>query len=296
MRAGKDKRFKIGKRLYALVICLAALSLFIPVLAREGLAAGDGSQQTARAPLTPIPSRSGPGYLAPDRTPEGFLFVPPPPGPGSMALALDEELNRKSLTLHGTPRWDLAAKDADLSYPGGARAFACTLNMPIDRQATPRLCALLFRTLADVSRSTRALKRHYNRPRPFMINKKPICTPEFKTQLEGNGSYPSGHAAAGWAWALVLSEIVPDKAEEILARGRAFGESRVVCNVHWYSDIVEGRLLASATVARLHDDPDFRADMEAAKAEVTRVRAKGLNAAKACTEESKALAIGMPSP
>ena len=37
-----------------------------------------------------------------------------------------------------------------------------------------------------------------------------------------------------------------DRLEALLARGRAFGESRNVCNAHWYSDVVAGRLVGAA--------------------------------------------------
>ena len=47
-----------------------------------------------------------------------------------------------------------------------------------------------------------------------------------------DGSCPSGHTDIGWGWALILSEIAPDRTDAILERDRAFGESRVVCNVH----------------------------------------------------------------
>ena len=91
---------------------------------------------------------------------------------------------------------------------------------------------------------------------------------------------------------LILSEIEPDRAEEILDRGRAFGESRIVCNHHWYSDVVWGRFMGAATVARLHADPTFRADLEAAKAEVAAIRAKNLAPTVDCKAESSALALG----
>ena len=75
----------------------------------------------------------------------------------------------------------------------------------------------------------------------------------------------------------------------ILARGRAFGESRIICNVHWHSDVVEGRLVGSAAVARLHADPAFHADLEAAKAELAVVRANGLKPTRDCQKEADAL-------
>ena len=86
----------------------------------------------------------------------------------------------------------------------------------------------------------------------------PLAVPEARAFLEKDPSYPSGHTALGWGFALILSEIAPDRANEILARGRAFGESRIVCNHHWYSDVVWGRFMGAATVARLHADPTFR--------------------------------------
>lgn len=232
-----------------------------------------------------------PGYLSATAALQPLVFVPAPPKAGSAAFAQDEEMSRKGLGLQGSARWRLAADDAELSFPGAALAFSCAMDALLSEEETPRLLTLMRRSMTDTSRSVRIVKNHYMRPRPFMENKKPICTPLYQAQLEGNGSYPSGHAAIGWAWALILSEIAPEKADEILARGRAFGESRIVCNVHWQSDVVEGRVVAAGTVARLHADPAFRADLEAAKGEIARIRGKGLRPTRSCSEEAAALAV-----
>jgi acid phosphatase (class A) len=109
-----------------------------------------------------------------------------------------------------------------------------------------------------------------------------------------DGSYPSGHSSLGWAWALVLAEIDPENVNAILARGRAFSESRVVCGVHWQSDVSEGRHMGASTVARLHADLTFRADLEAAKAELAAVRAKGLKPTRDCQAEAAAMAFQPP--
>ena len=66
---------------------------------------------------------------------------------------------------------------------------------------------------------------------------------------------------------MILCEIVPDRTDVILARGYAFGQSRVICNVHWQSDVDAGRIMGAAAVARLHADEDFLADLEKAKTE-----------------------------
>ena len=55
-------------------------------------------------------------------------LIPPPPAADSAALALDEEVSRKSLAQRGTPRWNLAAEDANLMFPHAAGTFSCVLD------------------------------------------------------------------------------------------------------------------------------------------------------------------------
>jgi len=118
-----------------------------------------------------------------------------------------------------------------------------------------------------------------------------LCTPSEATKLEKDGSYPSGHTAVGWGWALVLSEISPEQTNAIVARGLAFGESRNACNAHWHSDVVQGKTVAAATLARLHSDATFRADLAAARAELLAVRSKSLKPTRDCAAEAAALAV-----
>jgi len=230
------------------------------------------------------------GYLQAEALPDSLALLPPPPAEGSAALALDEEVSREAIALRGTPRWELATEDADLRFPSAAGTFSCALGIPITEKDTPHLYMLLRRTLTDAGLSTYRAKNQYQRMRPFMMNGEPICTPEEEKGLRKDGSYPSGHTAIGWAWALILTEIAPEQVDAILARGRAFGESRVVCNVHWYSDVVEGRFMGAATVARLHANPSFQAELETAKAELANVRTKGLQPNRDCKAETDALA------
>ena len=234
------------------------------------------------------------GYLPTKALPNSLALLPPPPTKGSAAFAFDEEVARRTFPLRGKPRFTLALSDYDLRFPHAAGTFSCALNALITEQDTPHLYVLLRRTLTDVGLSTYAAKDHYNRNRPFMLNNEPICAPETKPELEKDGSYPSGHTAVGWAWALILSEISPQQTDAILARGRAFGESRNVCNHHWNSDVVWGRFMGAATVARLHADTTFRADLEAAKAELAVVRAKSFKPTRDCNVEASAMALQLP--
>jgi acid phosphatase (class A) len=228
--------------------------------------------------------RSGGGYLK-EPLADSLVLSPPPPAPGSPAETRDLEGARDALARRGTARWRLAAQDADLVGAGPA-AFSCTAGVAIGPHATPKLNRLLRKALVDLGQSTSAIKAEYSRPRPFMVNGQPTCTPEAETALRRNGSYPSGHSAAGFGWALILAELKPERAGAIVARGRAFGDSRRICNVHWLSDVEEGRIAAAATVARLHADPAFRADLDAARAELAAVRTKPVG----CEAEGAALA------
>ncbi|AQV97675.1 phosphatase PAP2 family protein [Cupriavidus necator] len=230
------------------------------------------------------------GYLAADARPDSLKLLPAPPAQGSAPLAADEDAARQAGTLRGSPRWQMAGEDAVLTFPQAAGAFSCALGVPVSEKETPYLNILLRRSLVDAGLSTYKAKDHYQRTRPFVANKTQMCTPAEAAKLEKDGSYPSGHSAIGWAWALILTEVEPARANEILARGRAFGQSRVVCNVHWQSDVNEGRMMAAATVARLHGDPAFRADLEQARREVAAARAGGARPSRDCQAESAALA------
>jgi acid phosphatase (class A) len=58
--------------------------------------------------------------------------------------------------------------------------------------------------------------------------------------------------------------------------------------------VIEGRFIGAATVARLHAEPAFVADLEAAKAELAAARAKNLPPDRDCKFEAEALAQTPP--
>lgn len=253
------------------------LHIFVLVLMLTALLGGCASSLKTSDPATLKEIHPGilQGYLTSEDLPNSLELIPPPPAEGSAAFALDQEISEQSMEMHEKPRWDQAMKDAILAFPEAVEAFSDVVDVPITEKDTPHLYILLRRSLTDAGLSTYSAKNHYVRKRPFMLNNEPICTPEEEELIRKDGSYPSGHTAIGWAWALILCEVFPEKTNDIIARGRAFGESRIICNVHWQSDVNEGRFMGAATVARLHADPVFLADLEAAKAEVTAVRTAG---------------------
>lgn len=230
------------------------------------------------------------GYLDPGAYPDSLALLPPPPAEGSAASGQDAALNQSVLALQGSARYRLAAADNDLSFPAAAGTFSCAAGIPITQSQTPFLYQLLRRTLVDAGLSTYAAKNHYQRRRPFLENGATTCIDEDERErLVADGSYPSGHTAIGWAWALILAELVPHRSDEILARGLAFGESRMICNVHWPSDVAAGRTVGAAAVARLHANEAFRSDLSRARREVEAVKGAGLPPVRDCAVETAAL-------
>lgn len=197
------------------------------------------------------------GYLSKDEIPNSLKLIPPPPQKGSAAYQLDQAIAAKYVAMKDEKRKAQAAE-----------AFNIISDVKISEETTPNLYMVLRRTLADAGLSTYSAKDYYQWSLPFMVNNTPICTPDEEEGLRKDGSYPSGHTAIGWAWALILTEVFPEQADVIMERGKQFGISRNVCNVHWHSDVVYGRMMGAYTVAVLHANSDFMIDLEAAKAEV----------------------------
>jgi acid phosphatase (class A) len=230
------------------------------------------------------------GYLDRKALPNSLALLPKPHAEGSAGQAADLAVYTATRALRGSARWDQATQDANLKFPKAASTFSCAMDMPISQEQTPHLNMLLRRTLLDAGLSTYAAKDSYNRKRPFVVRGEASCTPVEEPTLAKDGSYPSGHAALGWAWALVLSEVAPERTNAVLARGYGFGQSRVICGVHWQSDVDAGRVMGAAAVAALHSDPTFTAQLAAAKAEVADARSKNLKASGDCKAEAAALA------
>ena len=232
-----------------------------------------------------------PGYLNPADLPLRLALLGAPPKPDSAALARDEEARRAALALRGTAREALAATDAELSFPGPANTFSCAMGTQISEKTTPHLYTLMQRTLTDAGGSTYAGKNAYNRTRPFVVHDEGTCRKDMEPLLRTDGSWPSGHSAAGWAWGLILAEVNPARATELMTRGLAYGQSRVICNAHWQSDVDAGRIMGAATVASLHSNPAFLKDLAAAKEEIQAAQKAGNTPAENCAAEGVALSL-----
>ncbi len=234
------------------------------------------------------------GYLPINERIDSKAILPPPPSTPA-ETATDEAVSRAALRLQGSERWKLATRDADVNFPEAAGVYSCALGAPITQKDTPYLYQLLRRVASDAGYAGDGAKELYKRNRPFVVNKQVPCTPEEMDRLGADRSYPSGHSSTGTAWSLVLAELAPDRAVPILKRAQAFAESRVICNMHWQSDTVQGRFVGVYTYARLQASPEFQADMRMARKEIAAARALGLPPNRDCAAEAGALSMAVPA-
>jgi len=148
-----------------------------------------------------------------------------------------------------------AKADEELSLETLLTAFSEPLGIRMDLKATPKLAELIAETLNSLQNNASALADASQfRKRPYVqLGETPFAGAyDCKTS-----SYPSVESEIGWGIALLLTEIAPDRANELLTLGYRIGESGIITGQHWASDIVPGRIMAAATLAHLNSTDSF---------------------------------------
>ena len=209
----------------------------------------------------------------PITVPDSSVFLPEPPAEDSASFLRDKSIYQETRSFMGTPRWEQAAFDADLKAHAGL-LFKDSFGIAITKEDTPATYAVMKAFFDADHRTDSVAKDKYKRTRPFVYFKDDgkTCFPPHEASLRENGSYPSGHTSRGWGMALLLAELSPERQDAILKRGYELGQSRVICGVHWQSDVDAGRVTGAATVARLHADHSFMKKMDRAREEIRRLR------------------------
>lgn len=237
------------------------------VMACAAVAQAPAPAAAASRAATAPPARAA--YLAGNAV-DFASVLPPAPQADDARDAADRRIFLATRALQDSPRWQMAADDANLGAPDLLRHFSCSLDIELTPQQAPRLVALLQQATREAAQSMAQAKNFYKRQRPFLVDEGPTCV---APQTVGNSyDYPSGHTTAGWAWGLVLAQVDPQHAVPILARGRAIGDSRVICGVHNASAVEGSRTLTSAVVAAEAASAQFQEDIAAARSELAALR------------------------
>ncbi len=189
------------------------------------------------------------------------LVLPPPPADGSDA-ARSELAELHNIQNARTPeRLAQARRDDALE---DVRAIADVLP-DFDIARLPATAKVFADLRNEDSVAAKRAKAFFGRTRPWAIDGSLV--PCDKGDVVKT-SYPSGHATMGYAAASLLAQLVPDRAQLVLARAADYAESRLVCGVHYRRDVNAGAVLGSVLVLKLMEKPAFRVEVEAARAEL----------------------------
>jgi acid phosphatase (class A) len=188
------------------------------------------------------------------------MFISPPPATNSPKnrAELDEILAFQSNRTQAMV--DFAVSDATISV----FRFADVIGTNFTPANFPVAAYFFSNSLANAEKITSSAKKYYHRPRPYAqdTNVHP-CVPK-----PSNESYPSGHSTAGNFFAILLADMLPEKAGEIYARGWRFAENRVIGGAHFRSDIEAGRICAALIAEKMFESAAFQRDFKAAKEEI----------------------------
>jgi acid phosphatase (class A) len=189
-------------------------------------------------------------------------FLPPPPAAGSV----DEKAEfgeLKAIAARSTPQEvATAAHDAKDETPD---IFNAAIGFDIATK--PQTFKLLNMVVEEEEPDSKLAKAYFHRPRPYSVDAS-IRTCEPVKPGKAANSYPSGHSSLAFSMGVVLASLVPEKSQAVLARASEYAEHRLVCGVHYRSDIVAGQQFGTILALRLMQNPVFRAQMELAKAEL----------------------------
>lgn len=225
------------------------------------------------------PAATGPvtvGYLTPAQTPDATAIVPPAPKEGEARNDADWKVFRDTRALRelNPDRWALAVNDDSYKPADILKDFSCAMGVELTLENAPKLSLMLTRASTDAANAAAKTKEVYKRERPYLHNYGDICIARSEN-LAKSYDYPSGHASASWVEGLILASLAPDRAEKILARARAYGESRIVCGVHNASAVEAGRTNAAGVFAALQGSAAYRQALVDVRKELTVVRKTG---------------------
>lgn len=212
-------------------------------------------------------------YLTPDQLPNMVNWLPAPPTEGSAAFEYD--IHRYSWgkeQRRDAKRAEKAIRHASIDPVVVCDHFSEAMGIKISPENTPQIYRLLVDGMETANNISIIPKKHYNRQRPFIRYGEPTIVPKAEKVLSKNGSYPSGHTIIGFSGALLLAEINPDAADELIKIGYECGQSRIISGFHWQSDVTAARLAAAVAVAKLHSSKQFNKDMRRAKREFEKKR------------------------
>ena len=208
----------------------------------------------------PVLADDGHPYFGPEAVDLTVLLVPPPAQDSDVTKAELAEVKALQASVSEARKKQAIADDDEGFVPFIATTSLATL----DPAKVPLTAALIQRVLDTEDVVTSPAKKFFARPRPPLADDgvKPMI------KLSKSNAYPSGHTTNGTAIAIVLSEMVPEKRAELMARAEDYSMSRLIVGVHYRSDLGAGYASGALIAKELEGNADFQKDMAPAKAEL----------------------------
>jgi acid phosphatase (class A) len=221
----------------------------------KSFASTDASSKTSASHVT--------YYIDPLPLHLDLILSPPPTGHSAVVAAELTELHRLEATRTSVQIAQAQVDDNEEDI----FIFKTVLGPGFTAEALPITASLSAHVRKDESAASSPLKRIYRRPRPYQVDSTlhPVCplNPE-------PTSYPSGHSLSGYLLAFTLVQLVPEKRREIFDRADEYVHNRLICGVHYASDLEASRRVAYAIFGSLAASPNFQRDLAAAREETRR--------------------------
>jgi acid phosphatase (class A) len=223
---------------------------------------GIGAQESQpKTPATAPKPPKTPYYVDPIVLNSSDLILSPPVPDSAAGREELAELHRIEQTRTEAQVAQAKADDAEEDM----FAFKTVFGPQFTQATLPLTAALGDHVKNEQSVIGNQLKQHFERLRPYQLDATlhPVCPAK-----TAHDSYPSGHALTGYLEALTLAEIAPEKREEILHRADEFAHNRLVCGVHYASDVEASRRIAYVVFGYMLATPRFERDLAAARVEM----------------------------
>ena len=120
--------------------------------------------------------------------------------------------------------------------------FFATLGPQFDLNKLPATAKLMAVVDNEQSVAANIVKRYFLRNRPWAIDPSLVAC-DYRPNAPPLTSYPSGHATLSYSEGYILAQLMPEKAQPILARAQEYAYSRVVCGAHYPTDIEASHVL-----------------------------------------------------
>ena len=207
------------------------------------------------------------GGIQAQEVPNAEEFLPGPPAINSVQYIKDYLQYEWGKTERETDLGKQAEIDFYAQTANYLDAFSKVVGIELSASNTPNIYTLFDYCMTYGEKAQAQAQNSYFYLRPYARFNQTTLVPSHENEYKNVSSYPSSQAMMGWLFALMMTEICPDKRNEILARGYAYGTSSVISGYHWDSDSYAGCLLASALVSRLHSHTGFNAMISSATTE-----------------------------